>query len=137
VYQSNQEVDGQYKISVTKNMMSLNKMKQEYTDLMNKESAYAKKDKKEIVFLKKMKPGQSPMNEHSQTYGVSSSVSPERDSHLKFIDKVNEPEIKIKKPTGYYHYHNGRVSRDSSTIRREEPPFYIGGENHSQVTKKI
>jgi hypothetical protein len=36
--------------------MSLNKMKQEYTDLMNKESAYAKKDKKEIVFSKKTKP---------------------------------------------------------------------------------
>jgi hypothetical protein len=118
-------------------MMSLNKMKQEYTDLMNKESAYAKKDKKEIVFSKKTKPQKSPMKESSRTYNVSSSVSPERDSHPKFIDKVNAPEIKIKKPTGYYHYHDGRVSRDSSTIRREEPPFYIGGENHSQVTKKF
>jgi hypothetical protein len=55
-------------------MMSLNKMKQEYTDLMNKESAYAKKDKKEIVFSKKTKPQKSPMKESSRTYNVSSSV---------------------------------------------------------------
>lgn len=55
-YQSHQEENGQYKSSVTKNLMSLNKMKQEYTDLMNKESAYAKKDKKEIIFSKKTKP---------------------------------------------------------------------------------
>ena len=128
-------MDGQYKSSVTKNLMSLNKMKQEYTDLMNKESAYAKKDKKEIVFSKKMKPQQSPMKEHSHNYNVSSSVSPKRDSNPKLIDKVNAPEIRIKKPTGYYHYHDGRVSRDSSTVRREEPPFYIGGDDHSQVTK--
>ena len=131
------EDDYQYKSSVTKNLMSINKMKKEYTDLMIKEDCYDKKDKKAIVFGKKAGPRGSITNpQDEETYNISSSVSPERD--LPSMIGIGMPDVKVKKLNGFYHYHDGRVSRDSVSKTGPEPAFtpqgYIDNERFSQVS---